>query len=262
MKTNKFFLIAAVVCTAVFTSCSQEDNPTPQPVKKVIGFENAKLNADGFWIGEAKGSSYSYTDDWGGKTTSYTDNAYQELGVTFPVTYSIYESSYGTSDFWSGMAISSRTATTFDYATLTPDQYNNVTGKAHSGKNFLVVQPYGETIQLNGATLKGFWYTTSAYTANSILNGDNTSGDKFGPADWFKCILYPIPANGSLSGARYEIDLAKDGDYVKEWKYCDLSKVDAFKNVGEISISFDGTRKNDWGVLTPAYICIDDMEIE
>ena len=261
MKTNKFFMAAAIVCAAVFTSCSQEDNPTPQPVKKVIGFENATLNADGFWTGEAKGNSYSYEDDWGGKTTTFTDNAYVESGVSFPVTYNLYESAYGQSDYWSGMAISSRTATTFDPSTLTPDQYNNVTGKAHSGKNFCVVQTYGESIKLNGATVKGFWYTTSTYTINSILNGDNYAGAPFDNSDWFKCVLYPTPSEGD-GGARFEIDLAKEGDYVKEWKYCDLSNVAAFKNVKEISFGFEGSRSNDYGVLTPAYICIDDIEVE
>ena len=252
MKTNKFFLVAAVVCTAVFASCSQEDNPTPQPVKKVIGFENATLNAQGFWCGEV--NEKGVTTDYG---TTYPC-VYKEIGAEFATTYGIY--------YWTGFAISNRTEKGFtmgDYSPEgMPDQFNNVTGKAHGGKNFLVVQPYGETIKLNGATLKGFWYTNSSYTANAYENGDGLTPGKFEAEDWFKCILYPVPANGSLSGARYEIDLAKDGDYVKEWKYCDLSKVDAFKNVGEISISFDGSKKNDWGVTTPTYICIDDMEIE
>ena len=28
-----------------------------------------------------------------------------------------------------------------------------------------------------------------------------------------------------------------------------------------LSFAFDGTKKNDWGVTTPAYICIDDLQI-
>lgn len=249
MKTNKFFLVAAVVCTAVFTSCSQEDNPTPQPVKKVISFENATLNADGYFCGDETGTPF---DNYG--STGYACQ-YQELGATFPVNYTPAWYS------WSGFAISNRTATTF--ASLTPDQFNNVTGKAKSGKNFCVVYPWAESIEFDKAvTLKGFWYTNSSYTANAYENGDGLTPGKFGADDWFKCILYPIPANGSLSGARYEIDLAMDGDYVKEWKYCDLSKVDAFKNISSISFGFDGTRKNDYGLTTPTYICIDDIEIE
>lgn len=262
MKTNKFFMLAAITCGAAFVSCSNDDVPVPAPQDTVIGFENATLNADGFWIGEATGTSFSYEDDWGGKTTTYSDNAYTEAGATFPVTYNVYESAYGSSNYWSGVAISNRTATSFDPNTLTPDQYNNVTGKAHSGNNFCVIQTYGETIKLNGATLKGFWYTNSAYTVNSIVNGDNYAGPAFDATDWFKCVLYPTPAGENIeSGARFEIDLAKDGDYVKEWKYCDLSNVAAFKNVKEISIAFEGSRSNNWGVLTPAYICLDDIEV-
>ena len=145
---------------------------------------------------------------------------------------------------------------------MTPDQYNNCTGKAVSGKNFLVVQPYGETIDFDQAvTVKGFWYTNSAWVVNAILNGDGMTPGKFEAEDWFKCIISPTPAEG-VGGARFEIDLAKDGDYVKEWKYCDLSDVDAFKNIKSLSFAFDGTKKNDWGVTTPTYICIDDIVIE
>ncbi len=247
MKTNKFFLVAAVVCTAVFTSCTKEDNPTPQPAKKVISFESATLNADGYWIGNTDGEKYqSYGSD------AYACN-YVEQGVTFPVNLI---PAWGS---WSGFAVSSRTET--GYQNMTPDQYNNITGRAHSGSNFCIVQPYGETIQLNGATVKGFWYTNSSWVVDAILNGDGMTPGKFEQNDWFKCVLYPTPVNG-MGGARYEIDLAKDGDYVKEWKYCDLSNVDAFKNLQEISFAFEGTKKNDWGITTPAYICIDDMEIE
>ena len=247
MKTKKFLLVAAVVCTAGFTSCSQQDNPNPQPTKKVISFENATLNADGYWIGNTEGEKF---DNWGSEAFACK---YVEQGVTFPVKLT---PTWGS---WSGFAVSNRTET--GYKNMTPDQYNNITGCAHSGSNFCIVQTYGETIQLNGATVKGFWYTNSSWVVDAILNGDGMTPGKFEQNDWFKCVLYPTPVNG-VGGASYEIYLAKDGDYVNEWKYCDLSNVDAFKNLQEISFAFEGTKKNDWGVTTPAYMCIDDMEIE
>ena len=257
MKTNKILMLAAVACTAVFTSCSQHDNPNPQPMQTVIGFENQTLNADGFWIGEATGNNYSYDDDWGGKTTTYTDNVYTESGVSFPVTYSLYVSSYGTSDFWSGIAISNRTETSFSSLTLTPDQYNNVTGKAHSGKNFAVITTYGEEISLGTPTaVKGFWFTNSAYTLNSILNGDNYSGAKFDATDWFKCTIVGTKADGSKT--TLDIDLAKEGNYVKDWQWADLSVLGEVVSIG---FQFSGSRSNDYGVLTPAYICIDDVTL-
>lgn len=262
MKTNKILaLAAATACSLVLASCSQEDNLANNNVQTItISFENQKLNADGYWIGEAKGASYSYSDDWGGTTTTYTDNAYTEGGVTLPVTYNLYEASYGTSDFWSGFAISSRTATGFDMTTMTPDQYNNVTGKAHTGKNFAIVQTYGETIKVaegDGAVVKSLYYTTSSYTANSILNGDSYSGAKFDATDWFTCTVTGTHADGTT--ATVDIEIARDGQYVTDWQLADLSKLG---KVVELGFSFSGSRSNAYGVLTPAYLCIDDVTIE
>ena len=256
----KFFGIAAIVCGIVMsmTSCGSNDIPVYKKQTVTISFEGQNLNADGFWIGVPEGNSYSYDDDWGGTTTTYTDNVYKEGPVSFPVTYSLYTSAYGTSDFWSGFAISSRTATTFDAATLTPDQYNNVTGKAHSGKNFCVITTYGEKISLgSGVVIKSLYFTNSAYTVNSILNGDNYSGDKFDATDWFKCSLIAEKTDGTT--VTKDIDLAKDGGYVNDWQLLDLSDMGA---ITSLSFAFSGSRSNDYGVLTPAYICIDDVTVE
>jgi hypothetical protein len=256
----KFFGIAAIVCGIVMsmTSCGSNDIPVYKKQTVTISFESQNLNADGFWIGVPEGNSYSYDDDWGGTTTTYTDNVYKEGPVSFPVTYSLYTSAYGTSDFWSGFAISSRTATTFDAATLTPDQYNNVTGKAHSGKNFCVITTYGEKISLgSGVVIKSLYFTNSAYKVNSILNGDNYSGDKFAANDLFKCTLIGEEADGTTVSK--DIDLAKDGGYVNDWQLLDLSDMGTITSLG---FAFSGSRSNDWGVLTPAYICIDDVTVE
>lgn len=258
MKT-KYFGMAAIVCGIVMsmTSCSSNDVPVYKQTV-TISFEKQQLNADGFWIGAAEGNSYSYDDDWGGTTTTYTDNAYKEGPVVFPVTYNLYTTAYGTSDFWSGFAISNRTATTFNAMTLTPDQYNNVTGKAHSGNNFCVITTYGEKISLgSGVVIKSLYFTNSAYTVNSILNGDNYSGDKFDATDWFKCTLIGEKADGTTVSK--DIDLAKDGGYVNDWQLLDLSDMGA---ITSLSFAFSGSRSNDWGVLTPAYICIDDVTVE
>lgn len=260
MRTKKLSVFAALVCgfALTLTSCDEKDNPVDGVTTATISFENQQLNADGFWIGEAKGNSYSYEDDWGGKTTTFTDNAYEEATVKFPVTYSLYESAYGTSDFWSGIAISNRTETTFSALTLTPDQYNNITGKAHSGKNFAVITTYGETIDLGeGVVIKKLFYTNSAYTVSSILNGDNYSGAPFTAADWLKCTLNVTKADGTT--ADVDIDLAKDGTYVADWQLLDLSSLGKITKIG---FTFTGSRSNDYGVLTPAYICIDDVTVE
>lgn len=256
MKTNRIFALAAIVCgfALSFTSCSNNDNPIDNPVNPkqtvTISFEGAALNADGYWCGDETGTPF---DNWG--STAY-NCIYTEAGAQFPVNYTPAWAS------WSGFAISSRTATTYAAETMTPDQFNSIAGGAHGGKNFCVVYTFGESLEFATAvTVKGFWYTNNAWTVDAILNGDGMTPGKFEADDYLTCVLYPTPAEG-LGGARYELSLAKDGDYVKEWKYCDLSDVDAFKNIKSLSFNFEGSKANDYGLTTPTYVCIDDIVIE
>lgn len=252
MKTSKFFAMAAIVCgTAMsLTSCSENDNPVNGKTTVTIGFEGAKLNNLGIWYGDETGFPF---ENWG--STAYACS-YTEEGINFPVNYT---PAWGS---WTGFGVSNRTETTYSPENMAIDQFNNVTGKARSGKNFCVAYPYSEELVFDTpVTLKGFWYTNSAWVVDAILNGDGMSPGKFEANDWFKCIITPTPAAG-LGGARYELFLAKDGDYVKDWQYCDLSNVDAFKNITSVTFSFDSTKKNDYGLTTPTYICIDDVEIE
>ena len=264
MKTNKFFGLAAIECGAVLamSSCTgnqdspviipiPEPDPEPEIVSTVIGFEGATLNADGYWCGDETGEKF---DNFGsdGYACSYKEDI-----VNFPVNWTPAWAS------WSGFAVSNRTETTYAAETMTPDQFNNITGKAHGGKNFMVVYTFGEQIEFDKPVkVKGFWYTNEAWTVDAILNGDGMSPGKFEAEDFLNCVVYPTPAENVMSGARLEIPLAKDGDYVKEWKYCDLSDVVAFHNIKALSFGFEGTKRNDYGLTTPTYICIDDIEIE
>ncbi len=251
MKTNKLLGLALLVCgfAVSFTSCANDDNPVNGGrQKKVISFEKQALNGDGFWIGEENDKGVD--DGWGGKTYPCT---YTEENMSVNTTYGV--------TYWTGFAISNRTSTAFA-SPYSADQYNNVVGMAHTGSNYLVAQMAysGEKIVVNGgkpALVNGLWFTNSAYTLNSILNGDNYSGAKFDNTDWFKCTIVGKKVGGSTVSV--DIDLAKDGDYVKRWQYCDLS---AMGEVTELSFVFSGSRSNDYGVLTPAYICIDDIEVE
>ena len=267
MKTNKFFGLAAIACGAVLamSSCTaNEDSPVipdpqpePQPVVpeivyETIGFENAPLTADGIWCGDESGEKF---DNWG--TEAYACS-YSEGSATFPVNWTPSWSS------WSGFGVSNRTETTYAAETMFTDQFNNITGKAHEGKNFMVVYTFGEQITFDKpVTVKGFWYTNDAWTVDAILNGDGMSPGKFEADDFLTCVVYPTPAQEDIeSGARLEIPLAKGSDYVKEWKYCDLSEVEAFQNIKALSFGFEGSKQNDFGLTTPTYICIDDIEIE
>ena len=241
MKTNKLFGLAVLACgfAMSFTSCSNDDNPVAGGLKVYnISFENQTLNTDGYWCGDETGEKF---DNWGevGYECTYTEN---DLTITANYTPSWYS--------WSGFAISNRTETTFK--NLTPDQFNSIAGKAHTGNNYCVVYPFAEDIVVNG-----FWYTNEAWTVDAILNGDGMTPGKFEADDWFKCTVYGEKENGEIKTV--EFYLAKDGDYVKDWQFCDLSSMG---KVVSLSFVFDSTKKNSWGPTTPTYMCIDDIQVE
>ena len=243
MKTNKFLLMAAIACAA-FTSCSTQDNPTGNPTKPdvtVVTFEDQTLNADGYWCGDETGTEF---DNWGQKGYNCL---YKENSVTFPVNYTPAWAS------WMGYAISSRTET--GYKTLNPDQFNNITGKAYQGKNFCVVQTYGETIDFDAAVdIQGFYFTNNAWTVDAILNGDGMTPGKFEVTDWLKCTVTGTKADATT--ATVDIMLAQNGTYVNSWQWADLT---ALGKVVSLSFAFTGTKNNDYGLTTPAYMCIDNL---
>jgi hypothetical protein len=108
-----------------------------------------------------------------------------------------------------------------------------------------------------GAVVKGFFYTNNAWTVDAILHGDGMTPGAFEDSDYLKCIVTGTKLDDTT--ATVEIDLAKDGDYAWRWLYTDLSSLGKVKS---LTFSFDGSKKNDWGLTTPTYICIDDIEIE
>ena len=254
MKTNKLFGLAVLACgfALSFTSCSNDDNPISGKKVVTISFENQTLNGKGFWCGDENGTEFDY---WGSSAYACT---YKEKGVTFNTNYI---PSWGS---WFGYAVSSRTETGFTMGDYTaegmPDQFNNITGKAHSGKNFCVVQTYGEKIDIDateGAVVKGFWYTNNSWTVDAILNGDGMTPGKFEKNDWLKCTVTDTKADNSTATVSFY--LAENGSYAKNWKYADLRSLGKVKS---LSFSFEGSKNNAGGLTTPAYMCIDDLAIE
>lgn len=250
MKMKKYYFgMMAMALALTFTSCSSDDDENTIDPTKFVTFEKQTLNAQKFWCGEENGNGVD--NGWGGMTYACT---YKENFATLNTTYGV--------SYWTGYAISARTEMSFAQGTAltptdTPDQFNNVTGKAHGGSNFCIVQTYGETINFSAPTqLKGFWYTNSAYTAAVIKNG-NDYARKFNNTDWLSCKVIGQQADGTT--ASVNINLAENGDYVKEWKYADLSSLG---KVTKLSFTFEGSDSGDWGLNTPAYMCIDDMECE
>lgn len=258
---NWMMAVALVATPMVFTACGDDDDENDITKDQggaggdqgdsdvIIDFEDAKLNADKYWIGDNTGVE---TEGQWGSTWACT---YTEGVAKVNTTFGDY--------YWLGFAISAVKGTSF-VDPYSVDQYKNVVGEAYSGENFLVAQNFvgNESITFSKpVTLKDFYYTNSAYAVNSILNGDDYSGPRFEDTDWFKFTVVALCADGTSVTA--DIDLAKDGDYVKEWKAASATvDLKNFKNVVELTFTFSGSRVSNGYLSTPAYVCLDKFVVE
>ena len=240
--------LALIGGPVLITSCSDDDDNNKDKTV-VVSFENQKLNEQGFWMGEENGTGVS--DDWGG-TTYICSYAEKDLSFNTSYTKSYYLVSF------MRFGISNRTATGFSATNLTIDQFNNVTGKAHSGKQFAVVYGQAATITVSntkGVNVKGFFFTNSSYLVNSVENGDDYA-KKFADGDYLKVT---VTADNGKSVDFYPADYRTGVTVVKDWKWLDLSSLGRVK---VLTFTFDGTDKGSWGLNTPSYVCIDDLTYE
>lgn len=263
---NWMMAVALVATPMMFVACGDDDEddydprseqPTgdqtgdlteDEPESKLItiDFEGAQLNDGGYWIGDVNGVEKAgyYGPEW---ACTYTEDI-ANVNMTFGGSY------------WSGFAISACTGTTFTDGYMGADQYNNITGKAASGKNFLVIQQaYGqENISFTKpVTVKEFMFTNSAVAVNSIVNGDDYES-KFTEKDWLACDVIGMHSDSTTVVCR--LDLAKDGSYVDSWTAIQEPK--DFSDIISLQFTFDGSRTGQWGLNTPAYVCIDKLVIE
>ncbi|MEM9723283.1 MAG: DUF4465 domain-containing protein [Bacteroidota bacterium] len=171
---------------------------------------------------------------------------------------------------WSGWAISNTTDTT------TPgflNQYSAITGEGvdssatygvsfSSGMNILRLED-----QALGQPVTGFFITNSTYAYLSMLEGD-AFAKRFGGAtgddpDFFLLTIQGF-SGGALTDSVVEFYLAdfrfedNSQDYiVEEWTYVDLLSLGA---VDSLAFTLTSSDVGDFGMNTPAYFCVDNIE--
>jgi hypothetical protein len=205
------------------------------------GMENLDLNEDSFYNGsDGKGFFTS-----GGFNFKNSYNA--DWGV------------------WSGFAASSVTDN------QTPgwgNQYSAIPGEgALESTAYAVsyVSGYSE-IEFESATVSGLYVTNSTYAYWSMKNGDDFSkkfgGETGNDPDWFKLTIAGISEIGDTIGTaeHYLADFRFENnqqDYILDsWKWIDLP------SLGEISalrFSLSSSDVGAWGMNTPAYFCVDQI---
>jgi hypothetical protein len=176
-----------------------------------------------------------------------------------------YNEAYGS---WSGFAASKKTDA------VTPgdvNQFSAITGKGIAGSlAYGVAYPAPvSTIIFKEAVVSGLYVTNNTYAYWAMKNGDAYSkkfgGESGNDKDWLKLTIEGFDANNANTGKVefYLADFTSDDpakDYILDtWKWVDL------KSLGKISkleFSLNSTDNSPWGMNTPAYFCIDNLNKE
>ncbi len=156
---------------------------------------------------------------------------------------------------WEGWAYSNRVDnTTGGFG----QQYDVITGSAHSGSNFAIAYPgwvSPSTVNLSSATTLGTTQLAlTSYVYYSLLDGDSFTA-AMTDGDWFKVTV--TGKNGGVETASFDVFLA---DYragktflCDTWQEVDLSVLGVVDSVEFVAIASDG------GAGWPAYFAMDTM---
>lgn len=177
-----------------------------------------------------------------------------------------YDENY---DYWDGWAISATTDIT------TPgfmNQYSSAAGAGANGSTtYALTYAFDEQrIELTGdaagAPVNGMYVNNSTFAYLNMLNG-GAPGKRFGGETGDDPDFFLLTIQGELNGERteeiIEFYLAdyrfadNSEDYiVTDWTLLDLTSLG---NVDHLLLSLSSSDTGDFGMNTPAYVCVDDI---
>lgn len=104
--------------------------------------------------------------------------------------------------------------------------------------------------------------TNTTYTYYAMLNGNNFA-KKFEEGDWLKVVAVGMGVDGSQRTAEYYLAKCTGADkskwFVTDWAEWDLSQLGW---VHAIQFSMQSSDSSQYGMNTPAYFAIDDIEVK
>ncbi len=246
MKSIKIQAIATIFSLIVFTSCQKETGDLVEI--KTADLENLSTGTSLFWNG---------IDG----TAKFESN-----GVTFA---NNYNKSYGS---WDGFVFSQKG----DVVTSGFENQYSVYDPANGNNKFAIYYPpFGSDAFSSFSTgseylVKSLSVCNSTYTALTIKNGDPSFAKKFGGTtgndkDWFKVTIIGFNAAGDsiksvdffLADYRFE-DNTKDY-IINKWTTVDLTSLG---KINKLTFRFSSSDNGDWGMNTPAYVCLDNLKYE
>jgi len=254
-----FYFLLAAATVFNFTSCDKDDNK--EKVSTVtIDFEDVTLNPEGYWNGSDLSGAPVSEEFWGEPITNYY--GFFKSGIA------IFNNKYIEEWFsWSGFACSSLTDKT------TPGYINQYSVYGNSGadgsKQFAVAcndVTTGEASDFQfqdgmEKTIQSIMVNNSTYVYLTLKEG-NPPAKAFEAGDWFKITFTGYNAQGAKTGERefYLADFQNGKSYIcSDWTKVELSSLG---KVNKIEILLSSSDTGDWGMNTPAYVCIDNLVYE
>jgi len=225
------FLSALVVIALFFASCEDLNYDTV-----LVDFEDVTLT-DSIWNG-SDGSGKFISND-----------------ITF-------NNNYNAAWFvWSGFSCSAKKDV---ITTGWVNQYSAIAGSGATGsKQYAVVYDSASVVcapDINGTfEARSVMLTNSVYAYYEMKNGSDYS-KKFGTDDWFKVIIKGY-LNNIVVGTKefYMADFRKGKSVlINKWVKADLK---SFGEIDRLSFTFASSDMGSFGMNTPAYVCIDNLQL-
>jgi len=235
---KKSLIVLSTLLLIFFTSC---ENDSDFKLKTTVDFEDVELGENGYW----NGSDFS---------KKFVSNGFIFLN-------DFTSSPWG--DFWLGFACSSLTDTiTAGY----DNQYSVAAGSGAWGSNkFAVAFDDSATVncpknELGTYEAKSIMLCNSTYAYLDMRNGSAFS-KKFADGDWFKVTIKGFLNNNATGAVDYYLADFRNGKHYlcHQWVKVDLSSLG---KVDQLIFLFDSSDKGTFGVNTPKYVCIDNLEFE
>lgn len=258
---KEFFLLSLI---GIVFACSK-NNPSEQ--SRVIDFEAPDCEA--FLAGPSAYGENCYSSYTGDPFVSYTD---PPTSLSFGLNFA-----NGSYDLWNGGIVLSRwnDTRTANFTNQCSVYYRDaLTGKGGNkgSATFLVSSGYdsdfgsGPSLYFADGTpriIASLYVNNAAYPALCMQNGnDFARAFSYRTQDWFKVSFTGIDAQGQTTGTVdcYLADYRIQGQpkLLDRWEKVDLRGLGA---IIRLKINISGTDAGDYGLNTPAYCCLDDIEV-
>ena len=164
--------------------------------------------------------------------------------------------------FWNGGVICSSKSDTLTAGYL--NQFSCIAGSgALNSANFGVLYSPGSfTCPANeegNFSIESIMVNNSTYAYIDMKNGNSPFSKKFVSGDWFKLTMKGFLSKTETASVDvYLADFRNSKSFLmKNWQKVDLKSMG---KVDSIAFSFSSSDNGDFGMNTPAYVCIDNIE--